>query len=469
MNRLFAALVLAVPGWAYSSLTVAPGTSGILTVPGVAPFTSMGDYRVEFRIHDWTLPTSGSAAYLSWGSVYSGARYLEITFSSAGKLCAVDWVDTPLGQQSCADVTGHTDVLVRVQRFKAGTADTTAWGVGSFRIEVQDIGGTPLTSYCSTSTIAYPCPITAATGDWSRMAGFVGNSNVRIGYSLAWLKWFSTTVEPGGHYSQEATPADLADFRFEGNLYNQGTGSYNVSIGALSGSTTYAASPSLSPTCVAGPQQVFRAGYPAQADGTGSYALNSDPSLTYLWQELSGPTEIQWDARDTATPTVTGTAFGSYVLQLTVTDRAGQSSTCQVKHGFVATNDKNVVITSQPAVDALLGNLIRYGNQPLAVGRRSAQNRGRLQRRASERLLPAVLAGHAGTGYDCGGRQQHRRNGHGDGLHYAILPGAGKSHGGQNRGGRPGGHDSDLVSEFVAGRIRTALHGRSRFARTILT
>ena len=286
MKRLILlSILLWHSAWAYSSLVIGPGVSGVLKVPAVAPFTTLGDYRVEFRIHNWVLPSSGSVAYMSWGSVYSVTRYLEITLSSSGAICALDWVDAlSRMNSSCANLTGHSDVVVRVQRF-GNSYPSDAGAVGSFQLDVQDVGGTPIQSYCYLAGDNYPCPITSAVAkDWSGTAGFVGNPSKATSFSLTWLKWFSATVPPGSPFSVESTPADLADWRFEGNPNNQGTGGYSVSIGSFAGSATYRASPSYPPTCEAGVQQVFRAGYPAQLDGTNAYSLNGNPQLTYLWQ-----------------------------------------------------------------------------------------------------------------------------------------------------------------------------------------
>ena len=350
---------------AYSSLTLGPGVSGVLRVPAVAPFTTLGDYRLEFRIHDWVLPTSGSVPYISWGSVYSGTRYLEITFSSSGAICALDWVDNlSRGNSACAVLTGHKDVVVRVQRF-GNSYPAEENTIGSFSLDVQDVDGTPLQSYCYLPGENYACPIlSTSVKDWSGTAGFVGNPSQATSFSLTWLKWFSVTVPPGSPFSMESTPADLADWRFEGNANNQGTGAYSVSISSFAGHPNYFTSPSYSPTCVAGTQHVFRAAFPVQLDGTDAYPLNGDPQLTYVWQELSGPTQVSWVGQNTATPTISRTIFGSYVFQLTVTDTDGQSATCTIKHGFVATDSSNVVITNNPVADTLLGPMIRYGTNP---------------------------------------------------------------------------------------------------------
>jgi hypothetical protein len=118
------------------------------------------------------------------------------------------------------------------------------------------------------------------------------------------------------------------------------------------------------PVCDAGKSQVFRAGSPAQLDGTGSSAMDGGGVLSYLWQQLSGPRRVRWGDRSAARTAVSGLVFGSYVFQLTVTDSSDQSSTCTVKDGAVATDMNGVVVTNNPAVDTLLGPLVRLGANP---------------------------------------------------------------------------------------------------------
>jgi hypothetical protein len=368
-GRVSLLLAMAAHGWAYSSLVVGPGVhSAQMRVPAVAPFTSLGDYRVEFRIHDWSVPAT--TRIVSWGSTYGSGPFLEIRITSAGEVCAGNFVDnlTTRGQFQCANVTGRTDILVRVQRF--GSLPTEVGTVGSFRLEAWDVDGTPIPSYCGINGLntgaLTGCPMKEArTKDWSGQVGFIGNPLTAAPFSLAWLKWHSTTVAPGSPFPQETAPADLADWRFEGNLTDQGTGGYAVTIGPFNPEPVYGASRAHPPACGAGNTKTFRAGYSAQLDGSGSQALNGNPSLSYFWQQLSGPTNALWaSGREAARPWVRGTSFGSYVFQLTVTDSGGQSSTCTVKHGFVATDSNDVVITGNPAADTLLGPMIRFGANP---------------------------------------------------------------------------------------------------------
>src|SRR6185369_14319434 len=112
VRSMAAFLALAAYGCAYSSLTIGPGlNTATMKVPAVTPFTSLGDYRVEFRIHDWSA-ASGQRVF-SWGSTYGSGLYLEIRLTAVGEICAVNYVDyLSRGQFACADVTGRNDVFI---------------------------------------------------------------------------------------------------------------------------------------------------------------------------------------------------------------------------------------------------------------------------------------------------------------------------------------------------------------------
>lgn len=114
------------------------------------------------------------------------------------------------------------------------------------------------------------------------------------------------------------------------------------------------------PICNAGAQQTFRAGFSGTLNGNGS----SGTSLTYAWKQLSGPTRVRWTNQNTATPTVTRLAFGTYVFQLTVTDNVSSTDTCTVKDGAVYTDDNGIVKTTNPVADKLLGTMVRWGANP---------------------------------------------------------------------------------------------------------
>jgi hypothetical protein len=86
--------------------------------------------------------------------------------------------------------------------------------------------------------------------------------------------------------------------------------------------------------------------------------------LGYLWRQSSGPSAVTWSKVASSQPTISGMLPGSYTFELTVTDNSGQSSVCTVNDGAVATYYNDVVITNNPAVDTLLGPMVRYGANP---------------------------------------------------------------------------------------------------------
>jgi len=232
-----------------------------------------------------------------------------------------------------------SDVLVRMQRDVANT---------QYTLEVCNAGG----GGCLSGTAPI---ISYGPSSW-------GNRSMALsaGGKIAFLRWFSGVVPVGSPIGASGVAGDLGDWEFDGNLLDSSGHGLNFSGNSVS----YSATPSYPPACNAGTQQTFRAGYPANLDGTGSYPLDGGASLSYVWQLVSGPPGLSWVTRNAARPQIKGLVFGSYVFQLTVTDGSNQSSTCTVKDGAVATDDNNIVITNNPPVDTLLGPMVRYGANP---------------------------------------------------------------------------------------------------------
>jgi len=361
LKRIGLLFVLAVAQLrAYQSLTVPAGASVLLSVPSTAPFTAFGDYRVAFRLHDWTAPASGYTPVVVFAN--ASFRLLPNSLLCAGNYGADQQGD--YGNWECVSLAGLNDVVVRFQRFgNSYPSSGIGNGTGSTVLEAQDLSsGQSLPSYCAYNSVArnqFPCVI-----DVAHTTSVSGNSTMggQTGYSLAWLKWSSATVPPENPMDQESTPADLADFRFEGNFTNQGTGGYTVTLTLQSGA------PAFSPTDIRPPacnlqQAVFRAGQAVQLAGS-AYPLDGGSAISYFWQEVSGPTKVVWSGRNTLTPTIRSTAFGSYVFRLTVSDGSGQTSACTVKDGFVATDANGVVVSANPLVDLLLGPQIQLWRNP---------------------------------------------------------------------------------------------------------
>ena len=306
-------------------------------------FSSTQAMRWEFRIHDfgpdWSnIVRLGSIQLTSIGpnTAFMAGRSVD-TFANSGSLDALPGC--------CA---GRTDVLVRVQRDPANSRYTwEVWNTvgGGYLLQTP-----PVSSFSASS--------------WATLEIIVSSGK------MAFLRWFSSTVPLGTSVPITGVTGDLGDWEFDGNLFDSSGHGLNMSDSGA----TYSTTPVYPPSCNAGNPAAFRAGYPAQLDGTASLALDGGLGLTYLWQQLSGPT-VTWSrkvrpgrptvsSQTDSQPAISGLLAGSYTFQLTVKDGSGRSSVCTVNDGAVVTDDHDVVITNLPEVDTLLGPMIRFGANP---------------------------------------------------------------------------------------------------------
>ena len=351
-----AALFLLAAGSAfgYQSLSLPANSSLVVNVPNGAPFTALADYRLSFRLHDWSLPSSGSVFLLN---ISNG---LKVSLNSTGMLCGLNYFDASggYGNGACISIAGYSDIVIRIQRF--GASPVMVSSPGSMWIEAEDLTTGNLIPQNCGSWPAIGCPMGSGTHNWAGSYGSIGTS---VAFSIAWLKWWSTTVLPENTgFENETTPADLADFRFEGNYTNQSTGNYAVTLNPAAGSPAFAATPLRPPVCVL-QSQVFRAGAPNQRLLNYSFPLDGGSGLTYFWQLTNGRSTLLWTSHTAASPAVSGGVFGPYVFSLTVTDSHRQSSTCSIKDGFVATDQNGIVDTGNSQVNTILGPMAPlYGN-----------------------------------------------------------------------------------------------------------
>jgi hypothetical protein len=197
---------------------------------------------------------------------------------------------------------------------------------------------------------------------------------------IAFWRW-SSGVKSGAtcaalRQPHEYDPAsNLLDYEFEGNL-NDSSGN---SVTASATSPVYTSTPVYPPSCSAGPAygETFRAGAPAVMSGSGN-ALDGGSTVTYFWQQIpslqGGLQNAVWSSRTSATPSVTGLVFGPFNAQLTVAQSNGQSTTCSVHDGVVATDSSgNIVLgnilgtSSVPGktnADLIFGPMLRNGLNP---------------------------------------------------------------------------------------------------------
>jgi hypothetical protein len=375
LKRLIPALFLASSLWGYTSLVVPAGAFVRITVPAGAPFTSFGDYRIEARLDNITLPASGTQNIIVLGRS-------RIQLDAAGNLCGKADGDTinTFGSFPCVTVTNGMDVLIRQQRFGA-TEPTHDPSPGSAWFEVQDLGtGNWLPLGCEafagqTNPWKSGCPISTAnnvsvSGTTSNHGETNGIGNATVTVQVAYLKWFSTTVHPNAGTAlksqmvNEATQADLLDLRFEGNYNDSSSGAYGFTLTTTAGSPTVTTtSTSHNPYCYL-PQQIFNKNFGTSTLLPNAYALDPSGTLTYAWSQLSGPNTATFSSTSVANPNITGALFGSYIFQLIATDGNAHASTCSMKDGFVDADSNNMATSGNPQIDELITGSTT-GRQPM--------------------------------------------------------------------------------------------------------
>lgn len=353
------ALVWAASSAAFGgqSLVVASNTIGTFTVPAVSPFTSLGSTRLEMRVHNFVFPSSGSQVLMDLGGG------IQVQLRASQEICARDLKDSlpDYGDVVCLNGSGRTHVTLRVQR----DVETKRFHIEAW----NSAGGGYVIGYCNNPGSAQTgCPIaTVGTSSWAG-PGTIGSAGT-LSARVAWVKWHATKTDLNGRVAQSYDSADLADWRFEGNLVDQGPFGINISI---SFGATFEATPMYPP--VSAPRGLgnpgwmdwapMRAGFPGQLDGTFSYSVSDDPLLTYFWQQIDGPTRLIWSSRTVAQPAVKGLVFGTYVVRLTVTDTTGQRSHKDVEIAAAASDENGVVVYGSADTGKIFGPMIRFGANP---------------------------------------------------------------------------------------------------------
>lgn len=342
---LLAAAVLCGPALFGGQSLNLTGVTGSYNVPNRMPFTALGNFRVELRIHGFGgCSSQGYTRIWDFGALDlicadPGSRYLFFRDGPAGVAALID-----LSQYS-------TDVVLRLQRdISSGALHAEWWSIdGARRASTDRSPASTTTVNIGGRTLAFGDPNTAVT--------------------LAWVRWYSTLAPVGGPIPAN-TPAggNLADWEFEGNGTDSGPNGLNATIGAAVYVPTPAYAPVAAPQVLGAnagtPDVTARAGFPATLDGSGSYSLIDSPALRYFWSQLDGRTQLHWSDRTIAQPVVTGLVFGEYKVRLTVTDASQQTASADLTLGAVATDDNGVVIYPDSKLDYLFGPVMRFGVNP---------------------------------------------------------------------------------------------------------
>lgn len=309
-------------------------------------------WRAEFYIHDWAPTQTMHVANV--GGV--GLQVDIYNLPGNVYLQAFSWWDT--GGSVCVIGLGNLSpqgLYVRFQRDPvAKNSICEGWDTSGNRIHG--------------STHSY----TSDNDGYNYMGATVGDMYVSGPESLGFFRIESTLLPMNSRSPVTADNTDtLLHWRFDGNLTDSSGQGYSGTVST--GQAAFATTPNQNVIAVLktlgapswGNWTSLRAGAPSQLDGTASFSqADASASVSYFWQCLSGPSNPLWDSHTSGTPTLNGLIFGTYNIQLSVSDAAGKQSNTALQVGAVATDAKGVVVNADPNVDRLFGPMIAFGKNP---------------------------------------------------------------------------------------------------------
>jgi len=320
------------------------------------------DYRVDARLHNWTLPGSGMSVFeLQWIGV-------KVLIYASGELyCASTRDGGTLLQVGTNFLSGKNDVVIRVQR-KASE--------NRLYCEVRTTDGA---SYASESL--------AITGDavWSNvnytravLGGLMTSDTVPEGQytgRIDYLRVSSTTLPLQSRLSwQDTALGDIASWEYEGDATvrrsdSSGNGKTLTAVNTPTFAASLIGDPVSSPrgdNTTIFSQAPLKAGQ-SNTLGNWSVCRNNSPCSSYFWTQTGGPSTLSWSSRTSATPTVTGavsTTGTDYTIRLVTTDSSGVPATTDLALGAVAVDANDIVILTSSIERNMLGSMIRFGSNP---------------------------------------------------------------------------------------------------------
>ena len=305
------------------------GQTGTFTFPSSAPFSTITSWRLELR---FTITNTAPGVVNLWNIGGFSGYWLRV---NGATVQLNDYVDPTTGCQFAMPITLNQDTVLRL---------TKNAPVGQITLETWSVTGSNYQSGTGNCTGPF-------------VAGLTGTGQIGGGESIgtvAFARLYSTILPLNSAPPHGASGGDLADWEFNGNGRDSSGHGNNISF---SSSASYSAAPVYPPACGMPAQQSFRAGA-AITLASQSFALDGGNTLTYAWSQVSGPFTALISPGSQGQVNISGTIFGSYVLQQTVTDSHGQSNSCSGKYGFVATDANGSVIIPNPVHAAILGPLI---------------------------------------------------------------------------------------------------------------
>ncbi len=347
-KKLILALLLCVPVFAGQSLNVSTGNY-CTWVEASQPAST--DWRVEFFSDGWTQP--GGTVY--WSINNGLGIYIEHQ-SNNTLFVSYSRPDTLTNVTGSAGITltGRNSLLVRIQRSHTNSRYT---------IETWKIDGTGYTLGDWTIT---------SEGSWSGANGQISHGSIGATAKFAFYRTYLSTV-PVGSAPPVTAPSSGSPYmhlKFDGNLNDTGGVRNCAGVGSPTYTTTdigakLFAKPRTSTYTSWATSIPCRAGHACGLDASGSYTMvDTSDSLTYFWNQLSGPSTAQWSSHTTATPSIAGLTFGPYKFSLRIVDADGNIVTDTLDVGAVSTDSNGVVVHANPDADILFGPMMAVGRNP---------------------------------------------------------------------------------------------------------
>ncbi|MGH9453235.1 MAG: PKD domain-containing protein [Terriglobia bacterium] len=321
-----------LPALALATQSLQSG-AGTTTLPASGAWTNLANWRAELRIHNFTFDGTYQTIFVT--------NSFSVRLGPNNYALITSWADKSL---ACSvSFTGRTDLILRFQRDAANSRLTAeAWNAVD--------GSGYLQAACPISTPGTP----NNAGSTASLGGFKG--------SLAYVRIYSTVV-PLQTAPSNVSGGDLLDYELEGNGKDLAQG-----INMQMSSAVYTTTPAYPPAVLFGQypaSKTFVAGSGSvTVDGSSSFTATDNATLTYLWQQISGPSTGTFGNSTAKATTFTAPLPGTYVLQLAATDNLGNTGTLQAKYGAVATDANGFIVTGNPAMDYVLGPLTLWGTSP---------------------------------------------------------------------------------------------------------
>ena len=351
-------LLIALPGLAGKAVI----TSGNRVENGSLPNTgSSQPWRLECMVLDWGTAPLGylfQAGYLGaglnfadFGSGNYGLRFFPQNLSGVTR-DAVQYTFNTLPTKVAYVRTMYTGL--------AASTDMPALSVSG---EVWDKDGNRQVS---------PYYFVTGTGWLNNYTGvYIGN--VTGGISTGFCRVHTTLVPLNSRPPTTFDNANrLDEWKFDDNLTNSVAGrGYDLTpdTGTVSYTSTIPYQGVVSKVQTVGhpiwsDQVSMRAGFPNQIDGSNSYSQSdTNNTVIYKWDQISGPSTSVWSSRTTAQPTLSNLIFGPYTFRLSITDGISSAFT-DLATGAVAMDNNGVVIHANPNADKIFGPMIAFGKNP---------------------------------------------------------------------------------------------------------